>query len=251
MLLIPPAGLTKALSAELVRLKPTRVFIAGSPAVVPDSIEKALRGWSSRPIVTRLAGADRYETAALVASAVEATRGAIGCAVIATGRDFPDAMSAAPIAAANGWPILLSSESGLPTATVDALTSLAPTSTLVVGGTGVVPESVTASLPAPTRIFGPDRYSTCTAMADYAKTRGMSFAYVAVATGLRYPDALGAAPLVAGGHGVLMLVAGGRLPAPTEAALAANKAAVAAVDAVGGSGVVPDALMTRIHNILR
>jgi putative cell wall-binding protein len=227
------------------------VFIAGSPAVVPDTIERALRGWSSRPTVSRLAGADRYETSALVAGAVEATRGATGCAVIATGRDFPDAMSAAPIAAANGWPILLSNGSALPTATSAALTSFAPTSTLVVGGTSAVPESVTASLPAPTRISGPDRYSTCAAMADYAKTRGMSFAYVAVATGLRYPDALGAAPLIAGQRGVLMLVGTGGLPAPTEAALSANKATVVAVDAVGGSGAVPDALMTRIHGILR
>ncbi len=65
--------------------------------------------------VTRLAGADRYETAVEISKALNPDPGAgIDTAYIATGANFPDALGGGPLAASKHGPILLVPGTSIP-----------------------------------------------------------------------------------------------------------------------------------------
>jgi len=115
ILLTDPNQLSTATEAEIVRLQPGKIVILGGPAAVDPNVETAL---SAHAPVSRLAGRDRYATAAATSETLPTPASTI---YIATGLKFPDAVAATPLALAN--PMLLVSEAGLPTATATAITS--------------------------------------------------------------------------------------------------------------------------------
>ncbi|TLM74799.1 MAG: cell wall-binding repeat-containing protein, partial [Actinobacteria bacterium] len=93
--------------------------------------------------VTRIAGPDRYRTAA-AASAFGWNTG--GTVVIATGANFPDALCGAPLAHAYGGPILLTPPAALPASVTAEIARLGATSAIVLGGTGAVSAAVEGTL---------------------------------------------------------------------------------------------------------
>jgi putative cell wall-binding protein len=129
--------------------------------------------------VHRVAGADRYATAAAVASRL----GPAPKVLVASGERFPDALAAGAL----GLPVLLTTQSSLPDVTSATITSLSATP-IVVGGASAVDPSV---LPGAARVAGADRYATSAAVADWGLANGrFSPASVVVARGDTYPDAL-------------------------------------------------------------
>ncbi len=128
--------LPEATRAELERLAPTAITVLGGPSVVADDVVDALQGIAP---TARVAGGDRYATAALAAADVTATGGTV---LVATGEDFPDALAATPVAAHADAPVLLVRPDGLPAATRDALVRLAPSQVVVLGGPEAVGDAV-------------------------------------------------------------------------------------------------------------
>lgn len=104
------------------------VIIVGGPAAVSETVEAALSEVGIVESVRRIHGADRYETAALIAD--ETAAGAWcglseNAAFVVSGTDITAAAIVAPASAAMGVPVLLAdSESGLPAATVQRLDDL-------------------------------------------------------------------------------------------------------------------------------
>jgi hypothetical protein len=94
--------------------------------------------------VTRLAGPDRYATAAAVSKAVFAA--GVPVAYVATGGNFPDALAAGPAAARQGGPLLLVSHTAVPSATAGELERLKPGRIVLVGGDAAVSSSVATAL---------------------------------------------------------------------------------------------------------
>lgn len=102
---------------------------------------------------------------------------------IATGENFPDALGAAAAAGINAGPVLLVQQSAIPSATLNELNRLQPEKIIIVGGTGVIADSVKTALEAlgfnPTveRVAGADRYATAAALsaATYPVTTGDIF----------------------------------------------------------------------------
>src|SRR5439155_24623495 len=88
--------------AEIRRLHPRRIVLAGGPVAVSVAVEYALG--LSFP-VTRLAGADRFATAAKLADASFGTGAPV--VFLAPGRSFPDALAAGAAAGRLGGPVLL------------------------------------------------------------------------------------------------------------------------------------------------
>jgi putative cell wall-binding protein len=84
--------------------------------------------------VIRYSGTGRYETSVLVAEEI----GASSQVVLATGANFPDALSIAPIAASKGLPILLTDTISVPDQITQYLSSNTFTKRYVIGGTGVI-----------------------------------------------------------------------------------------------------------------
>ena len=193
---------------------------------------KAL-SWS--PSVTRIAGSNRFATAALVADAVKAKLGTVTKIVVANGMTYPDALAVAPLAAAKGWPILLTTKTVLPPQTADAVVRLGATSTLVVGSTAGVSAAVALRLPNVVRTGGADRYATCGLIADYAASHGMSYAYLGTTVGNNFPDALAAGPLFASRKGILMLTPPTSVAPPVASRMSTNKATVDNLIVIGGA----------------
>jgi len=94
---------------ELQRLGVKHLFIAGGVGAVSQSVENALKA-AGIATIERIYGDDRYETSVKIAEKV----GNTGKAVLATGGDFPDALSISGIAAKLGMPILLTAKNTFP-----------------------------------------------------------------------------------------------------------------------------------------
>lgn len=142
LLAVDATGLTAATTAQLSRWRPGRVLVLGGPAAVSERTAAALRQHASGS-VTRLSGADRFATAALVArtqfpSPVRQVRILSGdaAAVPAPGRATGGADS----------PVLLVDRDRIPASTAAALRELRPGSVEVVGGPGAVSDGVLEQL---------------------------------------------------------------------------------------------------------
>jgi putative cell wall-binding protein len=165
---------------------------------------------------TRLAGPDRYATAAAVSASHFAP--GVPVAYVATGLFFPDALAGGAAAAATGGPVLLVDKVAVPQPTADELDRLAPGRIVVLGGPGAVADSVLDALRrhtngSVTRLAGPDRYSTATAISAAVFTPGVDDVHIA--TGAGFADALAAGPAAGTQDSPVLLVAPGAVPAAT------------------------------------
>ncbi|HEX2141042.1 MAG TPA: cell wall-binding repeat-containing protein, partial [Candidatus Limnocylindria bacterium] len=169
--------------------------------------------------VSRLAGTDRYGTAA---AASRATFGSgVPVAYVASGASFPDALAAGSVAAKRAGPLLLVRPDGVPPDTATELARLRPEKIVVLGGTRAVPATVATALArfAPvSRLDGVDRYAT--AAAASRATFGSGVPVVYVASGVSFPDALAAGSVAAKRTGPLLLVRPDAVPAATATELA-------------------------------
>lgn len=121
---------------ELRRLAPQRIVIAGGTAAIPASIATAA---STVAPVTRLSGSDRFATAAAVAQAVHPVA---TDAVLATGLDFPDALSGAWLAGAQRRPLLLVTNTCTAEPALRAADRLGVTGVSIMGGYAAVHQRV-------------------------------------------------------------------------------------------------------------
>ncbi|MEZ0163324.1 cell wall-binding repeat-containing protein [Kineococcus sp. LSe6-4] len=212
-------------AAEIDRLGAENVWIVGGTNRVSQAQEDAWK--DAGKTVTRLAGADRYETAALVAEADDSGL-APEQVFIASGTSTADALAAGPVAWARNYPILLTEAGSLPAATGEALEELGTTNRVVLGSAASVSDAVYAQAGGTERLAGQNRQETAAKIADdaiateYFDTQSVALVGGTDATAA---DALAAAP-VAGSQGVPLLFTGfdGSLGASTSAYLAAHKA---------------------------
>jgi len=225
-------------AAELRRLAPKRVVVLGGTGVVSASVEAKLGTYAK---TTRQAGPDRYSTAAAVS--VAHFKPGAPVAFVATGEDFPDALTGGPAAAKLGGPILLTRKDKLPSATVSELRRLKPKRIVVLGGTGVVSASVQSALGAytsrdATRLADADRYGTGAAISKDTFDPRAPVAYIA--TGLSFPGALAGGAAGAFDDGPMLLVAGGIVPKATKDELTRLKPSRIIV--LGGTAVIPESV---------
>ena len=180
VLLTGPDGLDPRVAAELQRLGATRAIVLGGPAALSPAVEDALGRLGVASL--RIAGADRYETAAMVADAI----GPSDTVLVASGTRFPDALSAGAL----GLPVLLTDRDVLPEA---SRLRLADRNVVVVGGAAAVAPGV---VPETLRLAGDDRYATSAAVADWGTAEGRYLDDgVVVTRGDDYADALVGGPL--------------------------------------------------------
>ena len=163
----------------------------------------------------RIAGSNRYETAALVSAEFETA----DIVFIANGEKFPDALSAAPVAATLGGPILLTPPDALPSAVISELERLAPSTVVIAGSEASVSAEVEAEIEAllgleVDRVAGENRYATSRALARYGFPNYVENMYIA--TGTKFPDALSAGALAGDGKFPVVLVDGSASTADEE-----------------------------------
>lgn len=222
---------------------------AGAAAAASSTDGCPVSASDSRPI-DRVAGADRYATAACASRAVypDTTGGTVLLARGDGSGGWPDALAGTVLADAVDGPVLLTALDRLPDPARTELRRLSPATVLVLGGTQAVSDAVLRAvgdlLPDATveRIAGASRHATAVAVSERAGATGTAF----VVNGSRPADALVAgAPAARAGAG-LLLVADGAVTAPTEEALADFERVVI----VGGYGVVREPVEDRIAALL-
>lgn len=199
--------------------------------------------------VERLAGADRFQTAAAISARHYAP--GVPAAYVATGLGFPDALAGGPAAVTAGAPILLVTPGGIPAATAAELARLQPGRIVVLGGPGVVSDGVLAQLDAydtgggVERIGGADRFETAALVSARHFGPGTATAYVA--TGANFPDALVGGVAAARAGSPVLLTTPSAVPPGTDAEL--RRLAPQRIVVLGGPGVVPDAIAAQLGTI--
>lgn len=237
-LLTRPDSLPDATIEALQALSPTTIRIIGGEGAVSAAVAAELEAFGS---VERIGGADRYETSAMIA---EGFAPGPPIVFVATGEDFPDALSGSAPAGRAQAPILLTRGASLPAATAQALQTLAPQSVVVIGGPGAVSDAVLAEIraivPETNRLAGADRYGTSAAIAMAYERDTQPL----VATGEAFPDALAGGAL-AGHLGVpLLLTPSGSLSSTTGAVM--EHLSPQGTTLLGGEGAVSGAVQAAI-----
>jgi putative cell wall-binding protein len=237
LLLVGPTGIPSAIATELGRLAPKRIVVLGGTGSVSGAVQSALAGYTTGS-VTRLAGSDRYATAAQVSKTSFTPN--VTNVFVATGQDFPDALSGSAAAGAKGVPLLLVKTTSLPAATAAELKRLNPSKITVLGGVGAVNGAVFGALGAiapVTRIAGADRYSTSVLV---SKTVFTTATRALMATGTDFADALSGAPVAAGVPGPVLLSKPTCVPKGTRDEL--TRLGVGRVTLLGGTGALSAAV---------
>ncbi len=248
VLLVAPTSIPAVVETELSRLQPGRIVILGGTGVVSSAVETALSAYTTGT-VTRLAGSDRYATSAAISAASFAP--GVSTAYIATGSNFPDALSGASVAGHAGGPVLLVAPTSIPAVVETELSRLQPGRIVILGGTGVVSSAVETALSAyttgtVTRLAGSDRYATSAAISAASFAPGVSTAYIA--TGSNFPDALSGASVAGHAGGPVLLVAPTSVPSAVATEL--HRLGPKRIVMLGGAGVVSQGLQSQLATYL-
>jgi YVTN family beta-propeller protein len=241
LLLTDPDSLPTIVEREIQRLHPSTIYIVGGTGAVSTAVEQELAPLA--PTITRLAGIDRYATARAVIAAAFPTFTSV---YVATGLNFPDALSAS--AAGGGTvPVLLVNgvADSLDSATSTFLTGAGANSFTLVGGPTIVTNGIAtqlATLGTVNRIYGADRTAT-SQLINAAAFPTVTSAYFA--TGTEFADALSGAVLAAVNHAPLYTVATTCVPIATVNDLVGH--GTGAVTLIGGTGALSNSIVS-MHN---
>ncbi|MBT1034862.1 choice-of-anchor M domain-containing protein [Canibacter sp. lx-45] len=217
-------GINSATLAEIRRLNPQTVYIVGGEHAVTRASENALRELAREKgfSLERIAGDDRYETNRLLA--LKVFNGKFASAVIATGRDFPDALAATSLAGAKKAPVLLvdGKQAGLSSATKELLGAAKTKYAVILGGTAAVSGGIESDLrrlgAQVVRKAGEDRYETAFLVNQELLWNKPQKVYFA--SGETYADALTGGAKAALDGAPLLLTAGSCLSKQTADAIA-------------------------------
>ncbi|MBU2603117.1 MAG: cell wall-binding repeat-containing protein [Actinobacteria bacterium] len=211
---------------------------------VADTENSTIRRIVTRPTYATLVGSDRYETAILVSQ--DAYPSGASIVFVVKGDDFPDALAAAPLAAAYDGPVILTPSWGLPSSVRDELIRLNPGKIFFIGLSDTLKPAIQAAAPGASiqTVRGVNRYHTATLIAEELRAKRGTIPWVVLTPGDKFPDALSVAPLAANkGWAILLTPAAGPLPAMTSAkitSLGVTKALVV------GTYVDPPASVTTV-----
>ncbi|WP_438856307.1 cell wall-binding repeat-containing protein [Agromyces sp. M3QZ16-3] len=242
VLTVPADRIPAVVAAELRRIRPERIVVAGGTGSVSDVVFRQLASYVDEPDdLVRLGGPTRYETARMIVRDAFGASGAAS-AFLATGGNFPDALAAGPAAGALGGPVLLvdGSATSVDAQTAALVDDLGVDELFIAGGTGSISPGIEASFAKliggedrVVRLAGPDRYSTAAAV------NGTVFAnaeFALIASGSGFPDALAGGPL-AGLLGAPIHLSPGAC-IPSSAAAGIVESGVLGVILLGGPGAL-------------
>lgn len=249
LLLTDSQTLSPGIADEIRRLNAKRAIILGGTGAVSKAIESQLVQAGINNL-QRLGGTDRYETSLEISRRLHEVSRSPGRAVVVSGRDWPDAVSAAPLASVMEAPILLVNGDDVPRATVQALAEWHVEECIVVGGTAAVSKRARRKLPTSTRIGGLDRYHTASLVAEYGLEHGLLPHRTLFATGAAFPDALCASAFAARVQGPVILTLPGTLPASSRAIVENNVDSITHVYYMGGTGAISETVTAEVGSVL-
>jgi len=263
LITIPVSTPTTALAA-VVTVSGIQVTVGAGTGVLNLTATTGSVWGSAQPAVgvltqARIGGTDRYATAGQLFTGGGFTGGGAHVAVIASGANYPDALSANYLAAGLnggvGTRVLLTDPNVLPQPTYQALITGGITTVYIVGGVAAVSANVSNAIAAThvlnnnanafinvIRVAGTDRYATNNQVDLFNGASAVNTAIVAVGT--NFADALAVAPVVVTKKFPLVLTDGAALSASATSTLV--NLGIKNVIIVGGTAAVSAAVEASI-----
>lgn len=245
LLLTQRAELPESVRLEMVRLRPSRVYLLGGASAVTTGVLSSVTKALPSADATRIAGINRFETAAKVAEVISGIAEPARVFVV-SGVSWPDAASASAIAYAKGYPILLTPRSGLGVEAKSYLAAHRPAMTYVGGGPKALDLKVDAEIASATggsvkRFSGSDRYDTARLIAERSLSHeGFALGDVYVATGAEFADALTGAVAAGAGRKPLLLTGRDTCAAATRTFLLGHRAGIDRLVLLGGPAAISE-----------
>ncbi|MYL69891.1 S8 family serine peptidase [Halobacillus litoralis] len=203
-------------------------------------------------VVDVLSGATRTETAIEISKDLYPDGGA-DTVIVTTGYDFPDALSAGPLASATNAPIIpVNSKGTLDEKALEEIERLGAKNVYVLGGTGAVDKEVFSQLNTISiasdnieRLSDDTRYGTNLKIVKELQSEyGFEGNGVFLATGKNYADALSAAS-IAGANGMPIVLTNGEELSEEALEILENEDVYVA----GGTGVVSDEVLAQADEV--
>lgn len=241
VLLTQPSTVPAETARALRRLKASRIVVVGGTKAVSEPVVRSLKAYATSGVVQRVAGGNRYATAAALASSSPARPARV---YLASGEDFPDALAAASIAGHQQVPLLLTRRNSLEVETIAQLRRLKAQEVVVLGGSSVVSDNVARQGASYTtsgsysRVAGDDRYQTAVLV---SQRFGGDASDVYVASGESFPDALVGAALAARRGMPMLLTPRDRVNVSTASRLSGLRPTRMYV--LGGSSVISNSTL--------
>lgn len=256
ILLTLSEGVDPQVMTEIKRLGANHAILLGGEAVLGPQVIKDLQTAGLRADqIERIAGYDRYETAAKVAERV-GVKG--GQAILVNGEQFPDALAISAYAGITETPILLTNIREMPKVIskvledfrIQAMEAEGGFATIVVGGEAVVPSKTLVGLSNINRLAGVDRYATAAKVYFFAQDAFSSDTAYLV-SGENFPDALVAGALAAKNQAGIFMTEKATLPALTYSVMGTASASSQKVVIIGGTFVLTDQVKGMVEGTIQ
>ncbi|MDQ0482699.1 cell wall-binding repeat-containing protein [Guptibacillus hwajinpoensis] len=203
-------------------------------------------------LVDVVAGENRIETAIEVSKEMYPEGETTDTVFIATGYNFPDALSAGPLASAYDAPILLAGSKGtLSDEVLNEISRLKAKNVVILGGENAISKKVNtqlANIGISTadieRLSGDNRYDTNVQIINKLAEKGSKSEAVFLATGKNFADALSAAS-IAGANDMPIILTDGKSLTDDAKKLMAGKL----VYVLGGDAVITDQVVDMADEI--
>ena len=190
----------------------------------------------------RLAGSNRYDTAAVIAKSIQNRSSAV---ILASGEGYADALAGVPLAKYLGAPILLTSKNSLSSEALSEIKRRKATKVIILGGEGAVSKNVENKLKRTgfktVRLAGTTRYGTAVEIAENMDSAPTEI-FFASANG--FADALSVSSAAAiKSAPILYLNKDGKLDSKTKQYLQKLRGKVKKAYVIGGEGVISNNMM--------
>ena len=219
ILLTEKANVPASVKAEITRLGAKKVILSGGLSSMSGAVESQLRSMGLS--VERVAGKNRFETAAMVAQRVK-NKSNSNKVILINGEKDADALTVSSLATQAGVPVLMTRANSLDPNAKAKINEWKPEEVIVVGGNSSISEGVMRQINAKSkvRISGRTRFDTALAIANKAypdtKTIFVSNGYNAV-------DSLSAGAVTGLAKAPIILAEKNKVPASVVEKLKGNK----------------------------
>lgn len=206
ILLTSPHSIPASTVNELNRLSPSTAYVIGGVNAISYDVENQLR--SRGMTVTRIAGSDRYDTAAQISAQIPESDYVMVAST--RGAGWPDAVTASWTGSIMNSPVLLVDGPNVPQETKDALIQRSPNEIYMIGADASEARPTLENYTTTAWGFwGVNRFETSGSLVNtYEWNTERTLPGTWIATGNNWPDALVAAPAAALDDSALILVPG-------------------------------------------
>jgi putative cell wall-binding protein/uncharacterized protein YkwD len=258
ILLTPKNNLDNYTRAQITRLKPQTVYIAGGTGAVSAKVQEQIAALAVHPKVKRISGEDRYATALNIArEAISLDSTTPTELFLATGESFPDALAVSPFAVQKNIPVLIIPASGITTAVKQFIASNGIKAVTILGGTHAVSAKTQSALATllgarnVSRLDGSTRYETAARIVNDLLARyQITPTVVAVGSGESFPDALSGGASLGARGGVVLLTPATSLHAAAGNSLTALLASQPQLEILGGKAAIDARVESTLKTIV-